>query len=147
MFKIAEVDQASSRFKEAQKDLDEILRVSVPGLVSKSRQGSNMIDKSRMRQESSGTGHKLLVEPTIFNISIVLPPTLAFIQRLKNIVPPDCPDVHMNTLGSFLEDFLVNVLEPQLEEAECSKELRSALRNKESRKSMLAMQPRMMGLS
>ena len=61
------------------------------------------------------TGHKLLVEPSVFNISLLLPPSLGFLQRLKELVPPDS-DIAMSTLTSFLDDFLVNVFHPQLEE-------------------------------
>ena len=60
-------------------------------------------------------GHKLLVEPSVFNISLLLPPSLGFLQRLKDLVPPDS-DIAMSTLTSFLDDFLVNVFHPQLEE-------------------------------
>jgi exocyst complex component 4 len=35
--------------------------------------------------QGSGT-YKSLVEPSVFNMSLLLPPTLIFLQRLKNIV-------------------------------------------------------------
>jgi len=44
-----------------------------------------------------------------------LPPTLAFLQRLKIIVPPGS-DLVTSTLTSFLDNFLVNVFLPQLDE-------------------------------
>ncbi|PGH03348.1 hypothetical protein AJ80_08708 [Polytolypa hystricis UAMH7299] len=113
MFKLSEVDPD---MKAAQDDLDEILRSSVPGLVSKSREQASTADASRSRQENSGTGHKLLIEPSVFNISLLLPPSLAFIQRIKDIVPVTS-DIVMSTLTSFLDDFLINVFQPQLDEA------------------------------
>ncbi|OAX80380.1 hypothetical protein ACJ72_05292 [Emergomyces africanus] len=116
MFKLSEVDQKSSDMKAEQDDLEEILRSSVPGLVSKSRQKTSATDSSRSRQESSGTGHKLLTEPSVFNMSLLLPPSLSFIQRLKDIVPLNS-DIVMSTLTSFLDDFLINVFQPQLDEA------------------------------
>ncbi|PGH18258.1 hypothetical protein AJ79_00597 [Helicocarpus griseus UAMH5409] len=116
MFKLSEVDQKSSEMKAEQDDLEEILRSSVPGLVSKSRQKTSATDSSRSRQESSGTGHKLLIEPSVFNVSLLLPPSLSFIQRLKDIVPLNS-DIVMSTLTSFLDDFLINVFQPQLDEA------------------------------
>lgn len=60
-------------------------------------------------------GHKVLIEPNVFNISLLLPPSLSFLQRLKDIVPVDS-DIKISTLTSFLDDFLVNVFHPQLEE-------------------------------
>ena len=60
-------------------------------------------------------GHKLLVEPSVFNISSLLPPSLSFLQRLKDIVPHDSY-IATSTLMTFLDEFLVNVFYPQLEE-------------------------------
>ena len=116
MFKLSDVDQKSSGMKAEQDELDEILRASVPGLVSKSRHKVSISGPIRSRQGNSGTGHKLLIEPSIFNMSLLLPPSLSFIQRLKDIVPLNS-DIVMSTLTSFLDNFLINVFQPQLDEA------------------------------
>lgn len=99
-----------------QDDLDRILKASVPGLVSKSfrRSGANQSDRT-IHYDAPRAGHKLLIEPSVFNISLLLPPSLSFLQRLKDIVPPDS-DIAVSTLTSFLDDFLVNVFSPQLDE-------------------------------
>ncbi|KAJ6130461.1 hypothetical protein N7512_003241 [Penicillium capsulatum] len=114
MFKLSDIDQ-NSEMKAEQDELDEILKSSVPGLVSKSRQKTSTNDSSQSRQNNSGTGHKILLEPSVFNMRLLLPPSLSFIQRLKDIVPVDS-DISMNTLTSFLDDFMVNVFLPQLDE-------------------------------
>lgn len=114
MFKLSDIDQ-HAEMKAEQDELDEILRSSVPGLVSKSRQKASAIDASQSKQGNSGTGHKILLEPSVFNMRLLLPPSLSFIQRLKDIVPVDS-DISMNTLTSFLDDFMVNVFLPQLDE-------------------------------
>lgn len=114
MFKLSDIDQ-NSEMKAEQDELDEILKSSVPGLVSKSRQKASTTDPSQSRQNNSGTGHKILLEPSVFNMRLLLPPSLSFIQRLKDIVPVDS-DISMNTLTSFLDDFMVNVFLPQLDE-------------------------------
>jgi hypothetical protein len=98
--------------KAEQNELDEILRSSVPGLISKSEQKSDEDGPTDSRQ---GTGHKILIEPSVFNMSLLLPPSLSFIQRLKDIVPVDS-DMFTGSLTSFLDDFLVNVFLPQLDE-------------------------------
>ncbi|KAK2761178.1 Exocyst complex component 4 [Arachnomyces sp. PD_36] len=116
LFKLSEVDQTSAEMKSEQDDLEEILRASVPGLVTKSLQKTTTGDDARPGQGNSGTGHKLLIEPSVFNMGLLLPPALSFIQRLKDIVPLNS-DIAMSTLTSFLDDFLVNVFHPQLEEA------------------------------
>lgn len=114
MFKLSDIDQ-DSEMKAEQDELDEILKSSVPGLVSKSRQKASAADAAQARQGNSGTGHKILLEPSVFNMRLLLPPSLSFIQRLKDIVPVDS-DISMGTVTSFLDDFMVNVFLPQLDE-------------------------------
>ncbi|PYH88188.1 hypothetical protein BO71DRAFT_423865 [Aspergillus ellipticus CBS 707.79] len=114
MFKLSETDH-TSEIQAEQTELDEILRSSVPGLVTKASQKSAAIDTSESGHGNSGTGHKILIEPSVFNMSLLLPPSLSFIQRLKEIVPVGS-DIAMTTLTSFLDDFLVNVFLPQLDE-------------------------------
>ncbi len=116
MFKLSNIDRDSIDTNTEQEDLDHILESSVPGLVSKSKRKSGTATGSgALSRDGSATGHKLLVEPSVFNISMLLPPSLAFLQRLKDIVPPSS-DIVVSTLTSFLDDFLVNVFHPQLDE-------------------------------
>ena len=84
--------------------------------MSKS-QGSSGINRTDNLTTHDGpaAGHKLLVQPNVFNISSLLPPSLSFLQRLKDIVPHDS-DIAMSTLTSFLDEFIINVFHPQLEE-------------------------------
>jgi Xaa-Pro aminopeptidase len=114
MFKLSDIDQ-NSEMKAEQDELDEILKSSVPGLVSKSRQKASATDSRQAQKGNSGTGHKILLEPSVFNMRLLLPPSLSFIQRLKDIVPVDS-DISMSSLTSFLDDFMVNVFLPQLDE-------------------------------
>ena len=96
--------------------MDQILQASVPGLVSKSQRRSGVAHTIKATtSDSPGAGHKLLTEPSVFNISLLLPPSLSFLQRLRDIVPIES-DIAMSTLTSFLDDFLINVFQPQLEE-------------------------------
>lgn len=116
MFKLAEMDQKSPDMQSEQEDLDEILKSSVPGLISKTRANAGTAsDAPRTVPESTAAGHKLLIEPNAFNVTLMLPPSLSFLQRLKDIVPSNA-DIPISTLTSFLDDFLVNVFHPQLEE-------------------------------
>ena len=117
MFKLAEMDQKSEAMKAEEDELDEILKSSVPGLVSKSRARTGAeIMSDRNGQDSTAAGHKLLVEPGVFNITVLLAPSLTFLQRLKDVVPATS-NIPMSTLTSFLDDFLINVFHPQLEDA------------------------------
>ena len=116
MFRLADLDSKATELATEREDLEAILKSSVPGLVSDFRKqdGVSSTDTSTL-QDGSATGHKLLVDPTVFNMGVLLPPSLTFLDRLKEIVPPG-PDIVMSTLTSFLDDFLVNVFQPQLDE-------------------------------
>ena len=116
VFKLSEIDQKAADLAADQRDLDQILQASVPGLVSKSQRRSGVTQNStNVTTDGPVATHKLLVDPNVFNISSLLPPSLSFLQRLKDIVPQDS-GIAMSTLTSFLDDFLVNVFQPQLEE-------------------------------
>lgn len=117
MFKLSEMDQKSSDIRVEEDELDEILKSSVPGLVTKSKvdEESNALS-SRGDLDGTAAGHKLLIEPSVFNMTVLLPPSLVFLQHLKDIVPTTSK-IAMSTLTSFLDDFLINVFHPQLEEA------------------------------
>lgn len=84
--------------------------------MSKSQRRSGLEDnRSSSTADGPVASHKLLIDASVFNISLLLPPSLSFLQRLKDIVPPDS-SIAISTLTSFLDDFLVNVFHPQLEE-------------------------------
>lgn len=118
MFKLSEMDEKSSDIKTEEDELDEILKSSVPGLVTKSKNkdGTTSLLGDRGANDGTAAGHKLLIEPSVFNMTILLPPSLTFLQHLKDIVP-HTSNIPMSTLTSFLDDFLINVFHPQLEEA------------------------------
>ena len=116
VFKLSEIDPKSVDMATDQRDLDRILQASVPGLVSKSQRRSGVSHhNTNVTTGGPVASHKLLVDPNVFNISSLLPPSLSFLQRLRDIVPQDS-GIAMSTLTSFLDDFLVNVFQPQLEE-------------------------------
>jgi exocyst complex component 4 len=90
MFKLQDTDAKSVELASEQEDLESILKASVPGLVSDSSRrpvGLSASD-SHQHHDGSATGHRLLIEPSVFNMGLLLPPSLSFLQRLKDIVPP-----------------------------------------------------------
>ena len=116
IFKLSEMDKKSSDINSEREDLDFILKTSVPGLVSESKRPDAVDDSSGHNGNDGGaTGHKLLVDASVFNMGILLPPSLSFLKRLREVVPPTS-DIVLSTLTSFLDDFLLNVFLPQLEE-------------------------------
>ena len=116
MFKLSEMDAKSAEMKSEQEDVDDILKSSVPGLVSKTRAKPGVVGEANRSPDTAIATQKLLIEPSVFNVGLLLPPSLAFLRQLKDIVPVGS-DIAMNTLTSFLDDFLINVFHPQLEEA------------------------------
>ncbi|KAL7795351.1 exocyst complex component [Trichoderma ceciliae] len=129
LFKFSEADTKSTEVTAEYDALESIIQATVPGLTGGSRkQGpENRRNKSAAddigSRRSAGYGanrqasgsYKSLVEPSVFNMSLLLPPTLIFLQRLKTIVPPGS-DLATSTLTTFLDNFLVNVFQPQLDE-------------------------------
>ena len=133
LFKFSEADAKSVEMTTEYDALDGIIQAAVPGLTSNTRKtavdkkvsllGNRLtVDGSRKSigpgygdSRQNGDIYKSLVEPSVFNMSLLLPPTLVFLQRLKSIVPPGS-DLATSTLTSFLDNFLVNVFQPQLDE-------------------------------
>lgn len=133
LFQFSQADTKSAQMLTEYQDLEGIITAAVPGLMSSNRKHGadgkkvpqkveNTIGSRRMATISAFASksdfiaaHKSLVEPTVFNMSLLLPPTLGFLQKLKSIVPPGS-DVVTSTLTSFLDNFLINVFLPQLEE-------------------------------
>lgn len=115
LFKLANTDSTSLLMKVEHDDLESILKASVPGLVSESLRPATTSTDVHTSSDGAATGHKLLIEPSVFNMGFLLPPSLAFLNRIKEIVPAGSGIV-LSTLTSFLDDFLVNVFHPSLED-------------------------------
>jgi exocyst complex component 4 len=115
MFKLSDMDTKSTELAEERDSLEFILKSSVPGLVSDAKEPEDVSNNASSNLDGSATGHKLLVEPSVFNMGILLPPSLDFLNRLKEVVPSGS-DIVISTLHSFLDDFLVNVFLPQLDD-------------------------------
>jgi exocyst complex component 4 len=131
LFQFSDADSKSAQMITEYQDLEGIITAAVPGLMSNQGKHGAVDGKKLPKENTTGSrrmasssyaskseliaAHKSLVEPSVFNMSLLLPPTLSFLQRLKNIVPPGS-DLVTSTLTSFLDNFLVNVFLPQLEE-------------------------------
>ena len=82
MFKLSDVDTKAPELAKERDDLELILKTSVPGLVSDSKRLDEVTTNTTASLDGSATGHKLLVEPSVFNMGILLPPSLDFLNRL-----------------------------------------------------------------
>ena len=114
-FKLDMVDPQSMDLKLDREEIASTWQKFVPGLVSLGDGAVGTSGSTGGPLDSSAAGHKLLVEPSVFNIGCLLPPSMKFLSRLKEIVPSNT-DIVVESLSSFLNDFLINVFHPQLEE-------------------------------
>ena len=117
-FKMDLVDTQAADLKPSREELVTTWQKFVPGLVSLSQQDADLASATTFgaaRIDTSAAGHKLLVRPSVFNISCLLPQSVTFLNRLKEVVPPDT-DIPIPSLTNFLNDFLINVFHPQLED-------------------------------
>lgn len=74
-------------------------------------------DPDRLASGPGGSGgtHRLLVPPDTFNVSILFGPTLSFLDRVRDIMPGGLADEDRG-FGGFLDDFVLSIFLPQLED-------------------------------
>jgi len=81
-------DQQSSR-KADEEEICKLLETSVPGLVlqrERTKADPSILGAAGI-MDSAVTGHKLLIAPDPFNIVYLLPPTISFLDRVKELIP------------------------------------------------------------
>ncbi|KAI7903171.1 uncharacterized protein BX663DRAFT_433609 [Cokeromyces recurvatus] len=109
--------QLNEAYDEVKQKLILSYRKQVPGFSSlksnNSLHHSTIVDK--YANDVSSKGHKILVKPDAYNVSVLLKPTMAFLQRLREVFP-NYDDQNEEGFDSFLDDFSVNVFLPQIEE-------------------------------
>ena len=106
----------------------------MPGLVGNSSDAHSRphaaaaVNASSSDERYAGTGaggtggtHRLLVSPDAFHVSVLFAPTLAFLDRVSEIMPGGLAgggsgDEGDRGFGAFLEDFVLHVFLPQLED-------------------------------
>ncbi|SPO38418.1 related to SEC8 - protein transport protein [Pseudozyma flocculosa] len=111
------------------------LRASVPGLVSSldaanaagstigggasaapARANQTIVSSTRQDESYAGGGHRLLVKPDAFNVSVLFQPALAFIERVQAVLPSEAAGETSRGFSAFLEEFVQDVFLPQLED-------------------------------
>jgi exocyst complex component 4 len=133
IFKFSDSDlQTSSKLlKPFEDSLNSAIKLAVPGLITdglpSTTTTSALIVASTDPSSSSGgrsSGlngtHKALVPADAFNVSVLFGPTLAFLERVKEIMPGGLmgeDETNASTgFGGFLEEFVLRTFLPQLEE-------------------------------
>ncbi|ORX58842.1 hypothetical protein DM01DRAFT_1333460 [Hesseltinella vesiculosa] len=123
LFRLTDADenkQISASYHDIQDTLYNNYRKMVPDLasigelVSGSVMHSNIIDKYSTNMMLRGS-YKLLVKPDAYNVSVLLKPTMVFLDRLRQVFP-SYDDHNEEGFGNFLDDFAIHVFLPQIEE-------------------------------
>ncbi|CAD6900494.1 unnamed protein product [Tilletia controversa] len=133
--------EASGPLRKHEDALTNTLRASIPALMLASAgnaqgassagnsNGNSIMDNAQVHQhiiissirsesqQHTGMGHRLLVKPDAFNVSVLFQPTLAFLERVAIVIPGDVPGGKNTTrFGGFVEEFVQRIFLPQLEE-------------------------------
>ena len=118
LFKFSGVDfQTNEEFQSQYQTLQNTLDESVPGLASAAYEDSQAPQKmTPFAPTNLSSSHQLLTSPNVLNIRVLLDPTLTFVQKAKAVFPYHEKGTEKET-DRFLEDFLINVFLPQLEDS------------------------------
>ena len=97
--------------------LSQALRDTVPGLVKDGAEATVQAALSSIGTEdrlSAAGQHRLLLAPDAFHVGILFQPTLAFLDRIVEILPAGVESARASSV--FLDEFVLSVYLPQLEE-------------------------------
>ncbi|KAG9054799.1 hypothetical protein FS842_004091 [Serendipita sp. 407] len=102
--------------KSHEEELNRILKDSVPGLIGGAETSIQTALATAVDDRfASAVPHRLLVSPTVFHISVLFHPTLAFLDRAADVLPSTTSERVRQSSG-FLDDFVLRAYLPQLEE-------------------------------
>ena len=95
-----------------------MLKDTVPGLVQGSLENTVQATLSAVGSDDRllgpGQHHRLLIHPDAFHVSVLFQPTLAFMDRISDILPSGHET--SRAAGVLLDEFVLNVYLPQLED-------------------------------
>ncbi|KAG9089978.1 hypothetical protein FRC06_001261 [Ceratobasidium sp. 370] len=112
-FRFADTDpKPMSRALRVHEDgITQVLRETVPGLITSLSEPATQFTTGADASE-----HRLLIRPDAFHVSVLFQPTLAFLERVGACLPEGVGGEGGQKGSLFLDDFVVKVYLPQLEE-------------------------------
>lgn len=136
VFRFTDTDlkRISNNLKQHEEGLTKVLKETMPGLVH-SNTSDNLRDSILSPTSTIGastsasnltlptddrmlTGmdqhHRVLIKPDTFNVTVLFQPTLAFLDRVVNVLPTGIDSAKASS--GVLDDFVLKVYLPQLEE-------------------------------
>ncbi|KAL1737539.1 Sec8 exocyst complex component-specific domain-containing protein [Schizophyllum commune] len=121
IFRFADIDSKLTNkiLKSHEDELTRVLKDTVPGLVQGSESTvhaalSIVGADDRVLGAGASQHHRLLIHPDAFHVSVLFQPTLAYLERVQDNLPAG--KELARTLSTVLDDFVLKVYLPQLEE-------------------------------
>lgn len=120
VFRFADADSkpVNKHLKAHEDELTRVLKDTVPGLVQGSTESAVQATLSAVGQDDrllgSGHHHRVLVHPDAFHVSVLFQPTLAFMDRIAEVLPEGREAVRASS--NVLDEFVLKVYLPQLED-------------------------------
>ncbi|KAE9408284.1 hypothetical protein BT96DRAFT_962930 [Gymnopus androsaceus JB14] len=120
VFRFADTDAklTNKMLRPHEDELTQVLKETMPGLVQGSAENTVQSALSSVgtddRLLGAGQHHRLLIKPNAFHVSVLFQPTLAFLDRVRTVLPSDIDSVHES--GTVLDEFVLNIYLPQLED-------------------------------
>ncbi|KAJ6509353.1 exocyst complex component sec8 [Mycena vitilis] len=119
VFRFADTDAklTNKTLRAHEDELTRVLKDTMPGLVQSSEstvQAALSTVGSDDRLLGAGQHHRLIIRPDAFHVSILFQPTLAWLDRVSDVLPSGVESAREST--AVLDDFVLKVYLPQLEE-------------------------------
>ncbi|KIK70793.1 hypothetical protein GYMLUDRAFT_32854 [Collybiopsis luxurians FD-317 M1] len=120
VFRFADTDAklANKVLRPHEEQLTQVLKDTMPGLVQGAAENTVQSTLSSVgtddRLLGAGQHHRLLIKPNAFHVSVLFQPTLAFLERIRTVLPSDIESVQES--GTVLDEFVLNIYLPQLED-------------------------------
>jgi exocyst complex component 4 len=104
--------------RQHEDELTRVLKDTMPGLVQGVSENAVQVTLSSVgtddRLLGAGQHHRLLIKPDAFHVSILFQPTLAFLDRVAEVLPSGIESARSSS--AVLDEFVLKVYLPQLEE-------------------------------
>ncbi|KAJ7102110.1 exocyst complex component sec8 [Mycena belliarum] len=119
VFRFADTDAKllNKALRSHEEELTRVLKDTMPGLVQSSEstvQAALSTVGTDDRLLGAGQHHRLIIRPDAFHVSVLFQPTLAFLDRVSDVLPSGVESAREST--AVLDDFVLKVYLPQLEE-------------------------------
>ncbi|KAF8519097.1 Sec8 exocyst complex component-specific domain-containing protein [Hysterangium stoloniferum] len=119
VFRFADSDSklATRSLKQHEDELIRVLKQSVPGLVQGTGEQAAQSTLTQIGTDERFLEvgrHRVLVRPDAFHVGVLFQPTLSFLDRVVEILPTGVDAARASS--AFLDEFVLNVYLPQLEE-------------------------------